>query len=361
MLFALAASAGDLERQARELAEETLTSRELRVRVYNDWQADPRAYELLSVPLDGLSVRFDALNKAFPAIGKSAVIVVAGQDQTDQAVRMVLEGYVYVEPYEEKKTLSIWPRDLSKPQSIETCIFKDSVRQPIPNAEVEIWMGVDPYLDSGPRVMVAKVKLDEAGVLQPPRFISSWRTCFIVHHPDCGPILARYVSRVSRDEPYKWFQVPALPKDKWCTFTDAIGEPIPNATVEIFLGRPWGSKVPESLGKAKLDEEGRLRPPRSNTRLEYCCFTISHPEYGTAMVDPKPNSALDELVTNCTVPLVRAGSKADERSIWGTIVDPNGNPVAGAMIMCFGVRTPGGGNIQMPDYDSCRAVTYQQG
>jgi hypothetical protein len=70
---------------------------------------------------------------------------------------------------------------------------------------------------------------------------------------------------------------------------------------------------------------------------------------------------LNKLINSCIVPLVRAGSKADERSIWGIVVDPNDNPVAGALIECRGVRTPGGGGIGTPTYKAYKILTDKDG
>ncbi|MCK4782495.1 MAG: carboxypeptidase regulatory-like domain-containing protein, partial [Desulfobacteraceae bacterium] len=160
--------------------------------------------------------------------------------------------------------------------------------------------------------------------------------------------------------------VRVLPVDKWCVFKDALGEPIPEATVEIFNGSSWEKRKPDSIGKIKLDEKGRLRPPESNPTLRSCCFIVSHPDYGTALVERRRERDLGEPLFSCTVPLVRIGTKADERSIWGTVVDPNGNPVAGAMITCVGVTVPSGGHIRFAStfpYQPLplRTITDEQG
>ncbi|MGD8499186.1 MAG: hypothetical protein PVJ86_00980 [Phycisphaerales bacterium] len=372
-LFSLATFAGERpdesfrekEKQAKELAEEVLTGRQVCVRVYDDWKRDPRAYKLVSVELDGLSFQCDAVKRAFGQMSESAVIAVAGEDQTDEAAAVVLQDFVYVESYKYKKggSLSVWPRyhNYDREESLKPCAFKDSLNNPIPNAIVEIWMGVDRYLASGPRVFIARAKLDEAGLLQSPVFISSWHPSFIVHHPDCGRVKVIYLPPSSSDDSYRSFLVPALPKDTWCVFRDALGNPIPNATVEIFTGsrRDYNQRV--LIRKVKLDEKGRLKPFPPHSRLEWCHFIVSHPEYGTAIAEPRQHYPSDKTLTSCTVPLVRAGSKADERSIWGTVVDANENPVAGALIECRGVRTPGGGGISTPMYATYKVLTDKDG
>jgi hypothetical protein len=48
----------------------------------------------------------------------------------------------------------------------------------------------------------------------------------------------------------------------------------------------------------------------------------------------------------CVVPLVAVGTRADERSIWGTVVDANEHPVAGAIIQCNSVAVRGSGGLR---------------
>jgi hypothetical protein len=371
MLFSLATFADEesaeslreKERQARELAQELLTNRQVRVRVYSDWKKDPKAYKLVAVKLDGLSFQYDTIEETFGPTSKSAVIVVAGQDQSDEAVAAVLQDFVYVETYKHEKgrSFSVWPKHSDRQQNRKPCVFKDSLKNPVPNATVEIWMGIDRHLDSGPRILITKVKLDEKGLLQPPGFISSWHPSFIVHHPDCGLVQARYFPPSSPDEPYRLFRVPALPEDKWCVFTDAIGDPIPNATVEIFSGGAWRTDRSISLANVKLDKKGRLKPPPSNVKLEMCLFVLSHPDYGIALIDPTWRGRSGKLMRTCTAPLIRAGSKADDRSIWGTVLDSNDNPVAGALIECRMASTPGRGIIQVPYEIRFKIITDKQG
>ena len=106
LLFSLPAFAGEeadvsfreKQEQARKLAQEVLTGRHVRVRVYNDWRQNPRKYSFVSVELEGLSFQFDAVKAAFPGIDDSAVIVVAGQNQTDEAVVLAMEDFIFAEP-----------------------------------------------------------------------------------------------------------------------------------------------------------------------------------------------------------------------------------------------------------------------
>ena len=244
------------QRQARELAQEVLTGRQVRVRVYNDWKKDPRAYKLVTVKLDGLSFQCDTVKEAFGQMSESAVIVVAGEDQTDQAVAAVIDNFVYAELYKYKKggRNFIWPEHY-RDSKYTWWVFTDADRDPIPNAQVEIFIGNDRYSDNRPRVWLSSATLDEKGRLKPLMLVSVLREfSFLVHHPDCGLVRTRHGSDVFSDESYETYVVAALPKDKWCVFTDALGEPIPNATVEIFPGSGWEVGRSESCAKVKLVE-----------------------------------------------------------------------------------------------------------
>ena len=77
-------SSREKENEARELAQQMLIGSKVVVRVYNDWQADPQAYKLLSVPLTGLSVHHSAVKKAYPDINKSDISMIVARDQLDK-------------------------------------------------------------------------------------------------------------------------------------------------------------------------------------------------------------------------------------------------------------------------------------
>ncbi|HUT45862.1 MAG TPA: hypothetical protein VMX36_06220, partial [Sedimentisphaerales bacterium] len=155
LLFSPAAFAGeetgeflreDKENQARELAQEVLAGRKVCVRVYNDWKKAPRAYKLVTVELAGLSFQCDSVIKAFGPMSESAVIVVAGQDQSDEAIAAVIDNFVYAELYAEKKggNFYIWPERYSD-SKYAWWIFQDADLDPIPNAQVDIFIGSDKY------------------------------------------------------------------------------------------------------------------------------------------------------------------------------------------------------------------------
>jgi hypothetical protein len=130
---------------------------------------------------------------------------------------------------------------------------------------------------------------------------------------------------------------PGREKQQW-QFTDALGEPLAGAVVEISLAEYRGPRIP--VGRAALDDAGRLAWRRPFGNLPMVSFTVSHPDYGCA--EAGQYLGLDDKVI---VPLVRKGTVAAERAIYGRVVDPNGAPVPGATIQCSNVRTLGEGLI----------------
>ncbi|MHC4323931.1 MAG: hypothetical protein ACYSUX_06635 [Planctomycetota bacterium] len=351
------------ESQARELAQEVLDGRQVRVRIYNDWKKNPRKYKLVAVELDGLSFQCNAVKEAFGPMSESALIVVAGQDQTDEAVALVIDNYVYAELYSFKKggNFYIWPEHY-RDSKYTWWIFEDADRNPISNAKVEIFIGSERYSVNNTRVWFSSATLDEKGRLKPLILISMLREfSFIVHHPDCGETRAREDSIYYPDESCLKYTVHALPKDKWCVFTDALGEPIPNAAVEIFTGSGWQVGISEALAKVRLDEKGKLKPPESNVLLFMCHFILSHPDYGVVLIDPTWRVRPGRLLESCTVPLVRVSARGDDRTIWGAVLDSNETPVVNALIECNRVRTPGLGSIQTSYYNKYRVITDKEG
>jgi hypothetical protein len=244
----------------RPLTPENPDGRQVLVRIYNDWQNDPRAYKLISVPLSGPSVSFDAVRKAFPGIKDSAVVVISGGQQKDEVVAKMLGGSVCAGRYEKGKELSIMP-------------------------------------------------------VQPGQISSS----------------------------------------KW-NVTDALGLAFPKASVDIFVRGPSDKDPHIYLQTADADEQGRLEIPDIMGELRFLSFVISDPNYGVALVDRYINEQ-KELI----VPLVSKTTDAYERSIHGIVADPQGNPVAGAVVECYNIRTLGEGLINALHGWSYASLTDDKG
>jgi hypothetical protein len=253
-------SVGIAESPTRQLTQENLDGRQVLVRIYNDWQNDPRSYKLISVPLSGLSVSFDTVRKTFPGIKDSAAVVVSGRQQKDEAVAEMLGGLVCAGRYEKGKELFIMP-------------------------------------------------------LQPDQSGSS----------------------------------------EW-NVTDALGLPFPKASVDIFVRGPSDKDPHIYLQTTDTDEQGRLDVPDLMGELRFLSFVISEPNYGVALVNRYINEQ-KELI----VPLVSKTTDAYERSIHGIVADPQGNPVVGAVIECYNIRTLGEGLINALHGWSYTSLTDDKG
>ena len=71
---------------------ENLKGKDVIVRLYDDWQNDPAAFEKIPVQLKSNTVCLD-----FPDSSKSAIVVVIGEDQKDVAVKKALGDCIYAE------------------------------------------------------------------------------------------------------------------------------------------------------------------------------------------------------------------------------------------------------------------------
>ncbi|HUS72956.1 MAG TPA: HEAT repeat domain-containing protein, partial [Sedimentisphaerales bacterium] len=126
------------------------------------------------------------------------------------------------------------------------------------------------------------------------------------------------------------------PADTSWFFDDALGELIPNATVEIYLNKYKGPRI--KLGETVID--GSFKKPAVQDGQWRYEFIIYHPDYGIANVRA-PYTDQSHILT----PLVQRTSTAATRAIWGVVLGPDGNPIEGATIKCINVRTLGEGLI----------------
>jgi hypothetical protein len=370
MLVAVSGStlSAGVQDDAKELARGALNGRAVTVRLYLDWKIDPKAYTTLSVPLEGLDVTFDAIRLAY-AQGKAAdaggpselsdeteaaldqelkdgIVLVVAADQEDAEITAVLVDFVYAEPYRAGNRFAIWPGVVPWVHK-ELCLFRDALREPIPNAEVEIFIGdSSEHQNATKKVWVANARSDENGQLVSPKATSSLlHFLFVLIHPDAGPVPARSLYWTSHPGAGHPLDVPTLPQDKWCVFLDALGSPIPGAKVDVFDGWAWETRYPSPMDPIMLDEAGRLRPPYWRPLLDNCCFRVYDPNYGIGLFEPydKMYHWSEGLLTTTIVPLVNRETPAAERSIWGTVVDGNDQPIPGTVVGCGGVNIGSGG------------------
>ncbi|KPL23485.1 MAG: hypothetical protein AMJ75_05920 [Phycisphaerae bacterium SM1_79] len=278
------------EGRVRELAQEMLAGKRVRVRVYNNWQADPRAYEIVNVPLDGLSVRFDTVKQALPDISKSAVIVLAAEDQNEQVLALVVADSICVERCKEKGSFSIWPRphDTKDPK---WWTFNDALGVGIPKASVEIF--VRGTSDKDPRIFLRKTATDEQGLLEMSHLFGDLRQfSFVFSHADYGIC---NIDRYLHDQsdlvvPLVHKATEAYQRSIRGTVVDSKGKPVGGAIVRCYNVRTLGEGLINSLhgwayetltdkegafslylpNENRKDERGYLIPPKSkyHVRIE---------------------------------------------------------------------------------------------
>ncbi|HUT28533.1 MAG TPA: hypothetical protein VMX13_01985 [Sedimentisphaerales bacterium] len=170
---------------------------------------------------------------------------------------------------------------------------------------------------------------------------------------------------------------PPVPAEHYSwTFVDALGYPLPESHVTIFLSEVQ-SDARIYIGAAKLDNQGRLNLPfiagRASAEVRerigtHCynsaslCFEVSHPNDGRVATTKLCGHKKQENGSRTVfLPLVPLRSQADERSIWGTVLDPNGSPVAGALIECPRVIITGSKRIHPPADQVQGVFTDEQG
>ena len=158
---------------------------------------------------------------------------------------------------------------------------------------------------------------------------------------------------------------PPWSSDSGCqfwTFVDAMGSPIPQATVEIRL-RDWdqweqGAEV--SLCKSQLDEKGRLKRLKTTDYPSKLAFVVSHPNYGTALLR-HTGPLIENASETYVVPLVPLDSEAASRSVQAVVIDNNGNPVEGTIVSCGNLQEPSGRSIERRLDITGQAVSNEQG
>jgi hypothetical protein len=347
LFLTVLAGCSSTKAQAGEPASDALGDKNAVVRLYTGWQTDPKAYTAMAVPLDGPDVTFDAVAQAAGgSVPEDAMVVVVPDDQQDTEIAEMMGGCFFGEPYRSGGRITLRPGTIPGFQ-LAPCLFWDALDQPIPNAEVEILLSDNPiHYSASVKLWVGNARLDENGRMQSPKASASCRLCallFVVIHPDCGPVPSLPCMSLlpGGDHP---FSVGALPKEKWSVFLDALGNPIPGASVTMFYESVWESADQFSDQLKPLDDNGRLCPPWWSPLREHCCFVVSDPNYGTAIVEPYDKSRLviEPPPATCVVPLAPRESDANERSLRGTVVDESGVSVADAVVACNTVVIPGG-------------------
>ncbi len=274
------------------LCQEDLNGRDVLVRIYNNWQTDPRDYKLINVTLSRLSVSFDAVRKAFPSINDSAAVVVCGWQQKDEIVAKMLGGSVYAGRYKKGKKLSIRPLLPGQDGSLELNVT-DALGLALPQASVDIFVR-GPAGDE-PRFYLTTAGTDEQGLLEVPVLKGRLRYfSFVVSKPNYGiALIDPYINLDERKElnvPLVSRSSEAFKRSIHGVVADPEGNPIVGAVIEcssirtlgeglIMALNDWSNKsLTDDKGafslylpnKDKRGERGYLIPPKSryNVRIE---------------------------------------------------------------------------------------------
>jgi len=140
------------------------------------------------------------------------------------------------------------------------------------------------------------------------------------------------------------------------TLTDALGDPVPKVSVDMFVGGAQQEDPCVYLHTATTNEQGQFEVPDLTGELRFFSFVVSDPNYGVCRIDRYLHDQ-----TDLVVPLVPRATEAFERSIHGIVVGPEGNPVGGAVIECYNIRTLGEGLINALHGWSYKSLTDDKG
>jgi len=131
-----------------------------------------------------------------------------------------------------------------------------------------------------------------------------------------------------------------IPRHRAFLFLDALGNPIPNAQVQLFRQKPGG--IRQIVAESILDERGLMLLGRQQVGpAAKPSFVLRHRHYGAALI-----RAQAPRWPVIYVPLAPMESEARQGSAWGSILDENDNPVAGAEVVIYQVCAPGGGLLR---------------
>jgi len=244
-----------------------LDGRDVVLRLYQCGTEDPEAFKRTSLQLNGETVIFNFVNA-----DEHTFVVIFGEDQRDELVWQVLGNHVYGWAYQKGLEFRLLQKVPGGKQTDCDLTFVDGLGNPIPHANVEI------YLKSkDKRVLIGRRQLDEKGRLGgiPCRGKTSARLkvgtraagyYFNVSHPDYG---AAFVEQTSLRN-YNIYYIPLVPNgseaDKrsiWGQVLDPNAKPVAGASIYgiaiITLGGDWIRSVSGQKQGAVTDQAGGFR------------------------------------------------------------------------------------------------------
>ena len=168
--------------------------------------------------------------------------------------------------------------------------------------------------------------------------------------------------------------VPHKQQDFQWTFLDALGDPLMNASVEIYLEHIertiWiGRTNTDKNGVAVLSfchsaAEVTLRVGRTThgSGSSHLRFVVGHPDYGQSVVDVHGHHNMwEEPVQSVLIPAVPAGSEANQRAVWGVVLDEQKNPLSGLYVGSNGFYPLAGKRVEGVRGQSCGVITDEKG
>jgi len=267
-------------RQTRSEAEKLLNGRLVTIRLYDDWQNDPCAFELISVPLKGLELTFKSVKFVMPRIDGSTILAVTPQDQQDDAVAAVITNIVFAAPYKEKENFTLWPiyGGLTRQRLLKFC---DGIGNPLAGAKIDVFLYDYP---TKIKIFLGSFILDELGQWTAPApYYSLRQYSFILSlsgygvvavkeiWPECDTVYVPFVRLGSE----------AYQRALRGTIVDPEGNPVVGASVECeeirtlgggLIRRPLycqGEVISDSSGRfcIYVPNDESLQPPEGEAEL----------------------------------------------------------------------------------------------
>jgi len=155
-----------------------------------------------------------------------------------------------------------------------------------------------------------------------------------------------------------WPSWSRIPDYKYLLFTDALGDPIPGASVEIMLSHNLRNSEYIYLDKAVLDTQGRMKPLILSGSIFNLVFVVSHPKYGKAQVH---NNYTNQDNDRIVLPLVQLESEAAIRVVQGYVVDTQGYALEEMPVTYEYIRTPDDSQVRPYKGAYYRSITDEQG
>ncbi len=308
-----------------------LTGRKITVRLYRNHKINRTTYENVVAIIDGRTVR-----PKVEDANDATLFSIRREDQGDELLKKVLEEGSYGWWWKEDGPQYLLPVSSAEVsgRKVTVRLYNNPDEEPLAfnehSIKVEGRVLNLSFADANESAFVAIFGYDQKDVV-------------------IKKLLANALFAWTYQENLK-FSLPVKPAGEngqqcW-TVLDALGNHMPNACVKALLTKE-GREL--TIGRATADSEGQFRtsfalpkagifwpsqrgPVRARLR-----FVISHPAYGTAVVEPYPGVRRDWLY----VPLAESGSEADQRSIWGVVVDQYDKPIEGAFVQADGVVAVG--------------------